>query len=269
MAVRSLDAREARSHGRQLRQSGYCVLPSLVSGDLDAWIRRRHLPRELSFYRTGKAGLLPQRRFRAADPAQRRLGAAAGAAARRRSCGVGGRGRAPRVPPGERDVVFGSDERAARRPQGRLAVFRRRARLGVAARDRRTDIQRGARSFRRARPRGLATRRQYTHRPARSTRARTASSSSFSFASATARRTRGPRRRRCHSTLRTPARLAPRPGGGPDTSRRLHGARPRIRREGSPPSAPPYKARTSCSGRARSSASSATPSVRTSNDVCL
>jgi hypothetical protein len=55
MAVRSLDAREARSHGRQLRQSGYCVLPSLVSGDLDAWIRRRHLPRELSFYPNWKS----------------------------------------------------------------------------------------------------------------------------------------------------------------------------------------------------------------------
>ena len=55
MAVRSLDAREARSHGRQLRQSGYCVLPRLVSGDLDAWIRRRHLPRELSFYPNWKS----------------------------------------------------------------------------------------------------------------------------------------------------------------------------------------------------------------------
>ena len=55
MAVRSLDAREARSHGRQLRQSGYCVLPTLVSGDLDAWIRRRHLPRELSFYPNWKS----------------------------------------------------------------------------------------------------------------------------------------------------------------------------------------------------------------------
>ena len=55
MAVRSLDAREARSHGRQLKQSGYCVLPSLVSGDLDAWIRRRHLPRELSFYPNWKS----------------------------------------------------------------------------------------------------------------------------------------------------------------------------------------------------------------------
>jgi hypothetical protein len=55
MAVRSLDAREARSHGRHLRQSGYCVLPSLVSGDLDAWIRRRHLPRELSFYPNWKS----------------------------------------------------------------------------------------------------------------------------------------------------------------------------------------------------------------------
>ena len=55
MAVRALDAREARSHGRQLRQSGYCVLPSLVSGDLDAWIRRRHLPRELSFYPNWKS----------------------------------------------------------------------------------------------------------------------------------------------------------------------------------------------------------------------
>ena len=55
MAARSLDAREARSHGRQLRQSGYCVLPRLVSGDLDAWIRRRHLPRELSFYPNWKS----------------------------------------------------------------------------------------------------------------------------------------------------------------------------------------------------------------------
>ena len=55
MAVRSLDAREARSHGRQLRQSGYCVLPTLVTGDLDAWIRRRHLPRELSFYPNWKS----------------------------------------------------------------------------------------------------------------------------------------------------------------------------------------------------------------------
>ena len=55
MAVRALDAREARSHGRQLRQSGYCVLPSFVSGDLDAWIRRRHLPRELSFYPNWKS----------------------------------------------------------------------------------------------------------------------------------------------------------------------------------------------------------------------
>ena len=55
MAVRSLDAREARSHGRQLRQSGYCVLQNLVSGDLDAWIRRRHLPRELSFYPNWKS----------------------------------------------------------------------------------------------------------------------------------------------------------------------------------------------------------------------
>ncbi len=55
MAVRSLDAREARSHGRQLKQSGYCVLPSLVTGDLDAWIRRRHLPRELSFYPNWKS----------------------------------------------------------------------------------------------------------------------------------------------------------------------------------------------------------------------
>ena len=55
MAVLTLDAREARSHGRQLRQSGYCVLPSLVSGDLDAWIRRRHLPRELSFYPNWKS----------------------------------------------------------------------------------------------------------------------------------------------------------------------------------------------------------------------
>ena len=55
MAVRALDAREARSHGRQLRQSGYCVLPNLVSGDLDAWIRRRHLPRELSFYPNWKS----------------------------------------------------------------------------------------------------------------------------------------------------------------------------------------------------------------------
>ena len=45
----------ARSHGRQLRQSGYCVLPSFVSGDLDAWIRRRHLPRELSFYPNWKS----------------------------------------------------------------------------------------------------------------------------------------------------------------------------------------------------------------------
>ena len=55
MAVRALDAREARSHGRQLRQSGYCVLPTLVTGDLDAWIRRRHLPRELSFYPNWKS----------------------------------------------------------------------------------------------------------------------------------------------------------------------------------------------------------------------
>ena len=55
MAVRALDAREARGHGRQLRQSGYCVLPTLVSGDLDAWIRRRHLPRELSFYPNWKS----------------------------------------------------------------------------------------------------------------------------------------------------------------------------------------------------------------------
>jgi len=50
MGVRALDARAARRHGRHLRQRGYCVLPSLVSCDLDAWIRRRHLPRELSFY---------------------------------------------------------------------------------------------------------------------------------------------------------------------------------------------------------------------------
>ena len=140
MAVRALDARDARSHGRQLRQSGYCVLPNLVSGDLDAWIRRRHLPRELVLPELEELGLLPQRRFRAADPAQRRPGAAAGAAAWHRGRGVEHRGRAPRVPPGERDVVFGSDERAARRPQGRLAVFRRRPRLGVAARDRRIDI---------------------------------------------------------------------------------------------------------------------------------
>ena len=55
MAVRTLDSRAARSHGRQLRQSGYCVLPSLVSGTLDAWIRRRHLPRELSFYPNWKS----------------------------------------------------------------------------------------------------------------------------------------------------------------------------------------------------------------------
>ena len=55
MAVRALDAREARSHCRQLRQSGYCVLPKLVTGDLDAWIRRRHLPRELSFYPNWKS----------------------------------------------------------------------------------------------------------------------------------------------------------------------------------------------------------------------
>ena len=55
MAVRALDAREARSHGRKLKQSGYCVLPSLVTGDLDAWIRRRHLPRELSFYPNWKS----------------------------------------------------------------------------------------------------------------------------------------------------------------------------------------------------------------------
>ena len=55
MAVRSLDAREARSHSRQLKQSGYCVLPSFVTGDLDAWIRRRHLPRELSFYPNWKS----------------------------------------------------------------------------------------------------------------------------------------------------------------------------------------------------------------------
>jgi len=55
MAVRSLDAREARSQARQLKQSGYCVLPNLVSGDLDAWIRRRHLPRELSFYPNWKS----------------------------------------------------------------------------------------------------------------------------------------------------------------------------------------------------------------------
>ena len=55
MAVRAVDSREARSHGRQLKQSGYCVLPSLVSGDLDAWIRRRHLPRELSFYPNWKS----------------------------------------------------------------------------------------------------------------------------------------------------------------------------------------------------------------------
>ncbi len=55
MAVRALDARETRSHGRQLRQSGYCVLPNLVTGDLDAWIRRRHLPRELSFYPNWKS----------------------------------------------------------------------------------------------------------------------------------------------------------------------------------------------------------------------
>ncbi len=55
MAVRALDARAARSHGRQLRQSGYCVLANLVSGDLDAWIRRRHLPRELSFYPNWKS----------------------------------------------------------------------------------------------------------------------------------------------------------------------------------------------------------------------
>ena len=55
MAVRALDARDARSHGRQLKQSGYCVLPSLVTGDLDAWIRRRHLPRELSFYPNWKS----------------------------------------------------------------------------------------------------------------------------------------------------------------------------------------------------------------------
>ena len=55
MAVHALDARAARSHGRQLRQSGYCVLANLVSGDLDAWIRRRHLPRELSFYPNWKS----------------------------------------------------------------------------------------------------------------------------------------------------------------------------------------------------------------------
>ena len=55
MAVRALDAREARSHGRQLKQGGYCVLPNLVTGDLDAWIRRRPLPRELSFYPNWKS----------------------------------------------------------------------------------------------------------------------------------------------------------------------------------------------------------------------
>lgn len=49
MGVRALDARAARRHGRHLRQSGYCVLPSLIKSDLDAWIRRWHLPRELSF----------------------------------------------------------------------------------------------------------------------------------------------------------------------------------------------------------------------------
>ena len=55
MAVRALDARAARSYSRQLKQSGYCVLSSLVTGDLDAWIRRRHLPRELSFYPNWKS----------------------------------------------------------------------------------------------------------------------------------------------------------------------------------------------------------------------
>ena len=55
MAVRAVDSRAARCHSRQLKQSGYCVLPSLVSGDLDAWIRRRHLPRELSFYPNWKS----------------------------------------------------------------------------------------------------------------------------------------------------------------------------------------------------------------------
>ena len=165
MAVRTLDARGARSHGdRQLRQRGYCVLPGFVSGDLDAWIRRRHLPRELSFYPNWKSSDFfhnaesepPIPLSGDLEPLRALLPGIEAAAS-----GIAGGASCLQA---NADVVFGSDERAARRPQGRVAVFRRRPRLGVAARDGGAHFQRGARPFRRARPRGLATRRR-VHAP--------------------------------------------------------------------------------------------------------
>ena len=70
MAVRTLDAREARSHGRQLKQSGYCG-PRRIGDRRFGLIRG--VRRASSFHPTEEFRFLPQRRFRAADPAQRRL----------------------------------------------------------------------------------------------------------------------------------------------------------------------------------------------------
>ena len=46
--VASVAPRDAQRSS--LSQKGYCVFPKLVRGDLDAWIRERIAPKELSFY---------------------------------------------------------------------------------------------------------------------------------------------------------------------------------------------------------------------------